>query len=43
MGVPGFAPAYMLAFWQHDWMQHWAHAAEAEDWTIELFEAAPAG
>ena len=36
--VPGFAVAYMQAVWEHDWMQAWVAAAEAEEWTIEKFE-----
>ena len=43
IGVPGFAQAYMQAIWEHDWMQQWVHAAEAEEWTIEQFETATAG
>lgn len=38
VGVPGFAEAYMQAVWEHEWMQQWVHAAEAEDWVIEQFE-----
>ena len=38
IGVPGFATAYMQAVWEHDWMQEWIAAAEAEDWVIEQFE-----
>jgi glutathione S-transferase len=37
--VPGFALAYMQAVWEHDWLQEWIAAAEAEDWVIEQFEA----
>lgn len=37
--VPGFARAYMEAVWEHDWLQAWRHAAEAEDWVIEQWEA----
>lgn len=39
-GVPvaGFARAYMEAVWEHDWLQAWVAAAEAEEWTIEQFE-----
>ena len=40
--VPGFAGAYMQAVWEHDWMQQWITAAEAEDWVIEQYER-PAG
>ncbi len=36
--VPGFAVAYMQAVWEHEWMQNWVHAAEAEEWKIEKFE-----
>lgn len=39
VGVPGFAHAYMEAMWEHEWMQSWIAAAEAEDWVIEQFEA----
>ena len=38
IGVPGFAEAYMQAVWEHDWMQQWVAAAEAEEWTISQFE-----
>ena len=37
--VPGFAVAYMQAVWEHEWMQNWIHAAEAEEWKIEKFES----
>lgn len=37
-GVPGFAVAYMQAVWEHDWMQQWINAAEAEEWVIEQAE-----
>lgn len=30
VAVPGFAQAYMDAVWEHDWMQAWAKAADAE-------------
>jgi len=43
IGVPGFALAYMEAVWEHEWMQQWIAAAEAEDWVIEQYEAEPAG
>jgi glutathione S-transferase len=43
IGVPGFAQAYMQAVWEHDWLQQWVHAAEAEEWTIEQFETAAVG
>ena len=36
--VPGFAVAYMQAVWEHDWMQAWVAAAEAEEWAIEKFD-----
>ncbi|MEY2943502.1 MAG: hypothetical protein RLY97_1516 [Pseudomonadota bacterium] len=36
--VPGFAMAYMEAVWEHDWMQQWADAAEAEPFVIAQFE-----
>ncbi|MCJ2183083.1 glutathione S-transferase family protein [Novosphingobium sp. 1949] len=39
IGVPGFAQAYMQAVWEHDWMQAWIAAAEAEEWVIEQYEA----
>jgi glutathione S-transferase len=42
IGVPGFAQTYMQAVWEHDWMQSWVKAAEAEEWTIEQFETATA-
>ncbi|MBS0475532.1 MAG: glutathione S-transferase family protein [Proteobacteria bacterium] len=42
IAVPGFALAYMEAVWEHEWLQAWIAAAEAEDWTIEQFEAEPA-
>ena len=32
--VPGFAEAYMQAVLEHDWMQQWLAAAEAEEWVI---------
>ena len=38
IGVPGFALAYMEAVWEHDWLQDWVNAAEAEDWVIEQYE-----
>lgn len=38
IGVPGFAQAYMQAVWEHEWMQQWIAAAEAEEWVIEQFE-----
>ena len=36
--VPGFAQVYMQAIAEHDWMQAWIGAAEAEQWTIQQFE-----
>ncbi|MEY4721317.1 MAG: hypothetical protein RIQ46_1042 [Pseudomonadota bacterium] len=42
IGVPGFAEAYMDAVLDHEWMQAWAAAAEAEEWVIEQYEN-PAG
>lgn len=38
VGVPGFAQAYMQAVWEHEWMQQWIAAAEAEEWVIEQYE-----
>jgi len=38
VGVPGFAQAYVQAIWEHDWMQEWIAASEAEEWTISQFE-----
>ena len=38
IGVPGFAQAYMQAVWEHDWLQEWVAAAQAEEWTISAFE-----
>jgi len=43
IGVPGFAQAYMQAVWEHEWMQMWVAAAEAEDWVIEQYEMPAAG
>ena len=41
--VPGFAMAYMQAIWEHEWMQSWIAASEAEEWVIEQYEdSAPA-
>jgi glutathione S-transferase len=42
IGVPGFAITYMQAVWEHEWMQDWIAAAEAEDWVIEQWELPPA-
>ena len=36
--VPGFAQSYMDAVWEHQWMQQWTAAAEAEEWAIERYE-----
>lgn len=36
--MPGFARAYMQAIWEHEWLQEWVAAAEAEDWVIEQYE-----
>ncbi len=41
--VPGFAQAYMQAIWEHDWMQQWIEAAQAEEWTISQFEVVEQG
>jgi glutathione S-transferase len=38
VGVPGFALTYMEAMWEHEWMQSWIAAAEAEEWVIEQWE-----
>lgn len=38
VGVPGFSLAYMQAVWEHEWLQQWVEAAEAEEWVIEQFE-----
>jgi glutathione S-transferase len=43
VGVPGFALAYMQAIWEHEWMQAWVEAAEAEEWVIEQAERPVAG
>ena len=40
VAVPGFAVAYMQAVWEHEWLQTWVAAAEAEDWVIEQWEQA---
>lgn len=37
--VPGFAATYMEAVWEHEWLQQWIAAAEAEEWVIEQYEA----
>jgi glutathione S-transferase len=39
IAVPGFAVAYMQALWEHEWLQDWTEAAEAEDWVIEQYES----
>ncbi len=36
--VPGFAAAYVEAIWDHEWLQQWIAAAEAEEWVIEQYE-----
>ena len=36
--VPGFAATYMEAVWEHEWLQQWIEAAEAEEWVIEQYE-----
>jgi glutathione S-transferase len=38
IAVPGFAVAYMQAVWEHEWLQDWIEAAEAEEWVIEQYE-----
>ena len=38
VGVPGFAVAYMQAVLEHEWLQQWIEAAEAEEWVIEQYE-----
>ena len=43
IGVPGFATAYMQAVWEHDWLQQWVEAAQAEEWHISAFEVGSAG
>jgi glutathione S-transferase len=42
VGVPGFALTYMEAVWEHEWMQAWIAASEAEEWVIEQWEVPPA-
>ena len=42
LGVPGFAQAYMQAVWEHEWMQAWIAAAEAEEWRLEQYEGGTA-
>ena len=42
VAVPGFAAAYMQAVWEHEWMEQWREAAEAEVWRVEQWETAPA-
>jgi glutathione S-transferase len=41
--VPGFAMAYIEALWEHDWMQQWVEAAEAEPHVIPAYEPASQG
>lgn len=41
IAVPGFALAYMEAVWEHEWLQDWIEAAEAEEWVIEHVESPP--
>lgn len=43
LAVPGFARAYIDAVWEHEWLQEWVAAAEAEDWRIDKFELARSG
>ena len=38
IAVPGFAATYMEAVWEHEWLQAWVAAAEAEEWVIEQYE-----
>ena len=38
VGVPGFAVAYMQAVLEHEWLQQWIEATEAEEWAIEQYE-----
>jgi len=38
IGVPGFAATYMEAVWEHEWLQAWIAASEAEEWVIEQYE-----
>jgi glutathione S-transferase len=38
--VPGFAATYMDAVWEHEWLEAWRAAAEAEPWAIPHFDAA---
>jgi glutathione S-transferase len=40
--VPGFAEAYMQTLWEHDWLQQWVEAAEAEKSTMPQFEVGEA-
>ena len=39
IGVPGFALTYMQAVWEHEWLQDWVEAAEAEEWVYRSDEA----
>lgn len=41
--VPGFAAAYIQAVWEHEWLQDWVVAAEAEPWVIARFETSAVG
>ena len=41
--VPGFAASYMQAIWEHEWMQGWIAASEAEEWVIEQYDTVAAG
>ncbi len=43
VAVPGFAVNYMQAVWEHEWLQVWIEAAEAEDWVIEQWEVPAKG
>jgi glutathione S-transferase len=43
VAVPGFAVTYMQSVWEHDWMQQWVNAAEAEEWVIEQAEVPSKG
>ena len=38
LALPGFARTYVDAVWDHEWLQDWRRAAEAESWTIEQYE-----
>ena len=43
VAVPGFAVNYMQAVWEHEWLQAWIEAAEAEEWVIEQWEVPAKG